>query len=618
MSTAVVKKDDHEYELTAVTAGVKNDGYDATEATEVTVVDSLKNKNDNVFRKIYSYFDGLLNKYLFQDEVQGTDECPIFSKSERWNIACYIIGVMCYKFGLESYNGTVKSLAVDRFTTAGLPVYQYTGYLEGFQAATQCVGSIIVGPMMKLYSVKSVLTFFLIVYAFISMIIMSVEHANGGTMPTKCVSKDGLPPVCTGAVAGDWDPVGIIPIFVFSGIPFGGIELIRRVIPQKIVGGNEFKLKKLDALVHVYFEIAGTCGAFFAAYVCLIMGKAYAPVITPILYVIAAIFFSQIIMPKVSDILDNGSSLFTLMITMKSAFIGFGESVYKGAKIVCLDRRFIWLIWGYSLPLVMHRYIEGGVASVYSKLVLNESAYTSFINGGSNFGELLGALFVFWNLNLFKTPLPTLRWDALVLNFCWLYTVVTPSSTNTNPANTAGIMAAIMCFISAGWSAGDVSLTAFIQRQMRFVKEPGNHTNDALPCVMAFLYVIAIVIYAIINPLIGKWLDEISINGYDAVQVKKALKSATGSNKTYLKNLSAEILEERIDLYFYWIGGVFFSLMSILIFFNTFVPKGSWKFNPTLDEEDYVKSDVSEDEIDAETNATCDGPQPVTQDANQA
>ena len=80
-----------------------------------------------------------------------------------------------------------------------------------------------------------------------------------------------------------------------------------------------------------------------------------------------------------------------------------------------------------------------------------------------------------------------LRWDALVLNFTWLYSVVTPSSTHTDPANTAGIMAAIMCFISAGWAAGDVSLSAFIQRQMRFVKEPGQNINDALPCVMAFL-----------------------------------------------------------------------------------------------------------------------------------
>ena len=144
MSTVAVKKDAYEYELTDMTT----------------------KKDNNVCRQTYSFFDGLLNKYVFSESL-GTDERPNFSKSERWNIACYIIGVMCYKFGLESYNGTVKALAVDRFTTAGLPVYQYTGYLDGFQAATQCVGSIIVGPLMQLYPVKSVLTFFLGIYAVI-------------------------------------------------------------------------------------------------------------------------------------------------------------------------------------------------------------------------------------------------------------------------------------------------------------------------------------------------------------------------------------------------------------------------------------------------------------------
>ena len=150
MSTAVVKKDAYEYELADMTA--KKDGNVF-----------MQNK---CIKQTYEFFDRLLNKYVFKDDA-GTAENPNFSKSERWNIACYIIGVMCYKFGLESYNGTVKALAVDRFTTAGLPVYQYTGYLDGFQAASQCVGSIIVGPLMQLYPVKSVLTFFLGIYALI-------------------------------------------------------------------------------------------------------------------------------------------------------------------------------------------------------------------------------------------------------------------------------------------------------------------------------------------------------------------------------------------------------------------------------------------------------------------
>ena len=135
---------------------------------------------------------------------------------------------------------------------------------------------------------------------------------------------------------------------------------------------------------------------------------------------------------------------------------------------------------------------------------------------------------------------------------------------------------------------------------------------------MSFLYVFSIVVYAIINPLIGKWLDDISIDGYNAAQIKKSLKSATGTTETYLTTLSAELLDKRLDLYFYWIGGVFFSLMSIVIFFNTFIPKGSWKFNPSLDE-DYVKSDESDETEDKiETNKTFDEELHVSQEVNQA
>jgi hypothetical protein len=201
-----------------------------------------------------------------------------------------------------------------------------------------------------------VLSTSLLVFAVISMIIMCVEKANGGTFPTKCVTKDLLPPVCTGATAGNWDPAGIIPVFVFSGIPFGAIEIVRRIIPQQIVGGNEMKLKKLDSLVHIYYEVAGTTGAFFAAYTSLILGKAYAPVITPILYVFAAALFYFIIPPKSKEDISLATGTTAELTTMflKSlwySFYGFGESVYQGALIIFAESKYHWLVWGYTIPL---------------------------------------------------------------------------------------------------------------------------------------------------------------------------------------------------------------------------------------------------------------------------
>ena len=250
----------------------------------------------------------------------------------------------------------------------------------------------------------------------------------------------------------------------------------------------------------------------------------------------------------------------------------------------------------------MHRYIEGGVASVYAKAVLKESAYASFINAGSNLGELLGAAFVFFNLQMFRTPLPTVRWDALVLNFSWLYyNTVTPASCLCDPANAAGIMAAIMCFISAGWSAGDVSLSAYIQSNIPKIKTPGVLIANALPSVMSFLYVLNIIIYAVIAPMIGVWLDafEMTAKMYDTRAIAaKGYKPANTALAAEFTATAAQYRKDALNQYFYWIAGVFFSLVSILIFANTFVPKGSWAWNPSLEEEEGSKA-VAETEAEA-------------------
>jgi hypothetical protein len=48
------------------------------------------------------------------------------------------------------------------------------------------------------------------------------------------------------------------------GIFHGVVELMRRVIPADIVGGDSIKLKKMFSLVHIFYEITGTTGATLA------------------------------------------------------------------------------------------------------------------------------------------------------------------------------------------------------------------------------------------------------------------------------------------------------------------------------------------------------------------
>lgn len=132
-------------------------------------------------------------------------------------------------------------------------------------------------------------------------------------------------------------------------------------------------------------------------------------------------------------------------------------------------------------------------------------------------------------------------------------------------------------------------MAAYIQGLIPSLKWDAKFVNP-LAAVMSFLYTSYIVIYAIISPFIGKWLD-----GYT---LRANLAPKTGAYTKY------DILNEQKRDYFYWIAGVWFSLASILIFFNTFTPKNSWACNPDnlgvereLTEKEIQETDVNNNEI---------------------
>lgn len=46
-------------------------------------------------------------------------------------------------------------------------------------------------------------------------------------------------------ISGDYNTDGMIPVYTIAGIAYGMVELIRRVIPRDIVGGNVQKLRRM-------------------------------------------------------------------------------------------------------------------------------------------------------------------------------------------------------------------------------------------------------------------------------------------------------------------------------------------------------------------------------------
>jgi hypothetical protein len=67
-------------------------------------------------------------------------------------------------------------------------------------------------------------------FGVISAILMIVDASTGGQL------KFNTPDNTTHY--GTWNPNGLFPIYIISGVAYGMVELIRRVIPRDIVGGD--------------------------------------------------------------------------------------------------------------------------------------------------------------------------------------------------------------------------------------------------------------------------------------------------------------------------------------------------------------------------------------------
>jgi MFS family permease len=483
----------------------------------------------------------------------------LFSSQEKRNILIYIIGIMLYKFGLEAFNGAVITLATNRYDqdahNSDTPsrTFERVGLLSGLNQAFQCVGSILIAPLIKRWPTRTVLSAAIFVFAIFTAILMIVDVATGGRIKPADFKPEHENDF---SYYGHYQTDGIIPIYCITGITYGMVELIRRVIPRDIVGGDAEKLQRMDAVVHIFYEVSGTAAAFVTALVLIPrLGNNYAFIITPILFTAAAIvwFFINTVGcktydPEDLDLSDEEESKQNYLKSVIMRFLLFGRSVYMGAKIVFTNRRFIWLWSGYSLALYGHRYLENGIAPQIARRYLGKSEWSQIIVGGSNFGELLGAFVVFLCASRVKTPMPWLRLDALLLLIIWYIPFFYPPS---GQVKYAWLIAATFIPISFGWAAGDVSLGAYIQSSLSQLEAKDKNVSP-LGAVMAFLYSSYIIIYAIANPLLGKYIDSVY--------------NSTGTVRPALLNTAA------IQL----------TVVAVVVFVSTFIPKGAIALNPKL------------------------------------
>ncbi|KAI9143540.1 hypothetical protein BKA69DRAFT_1060014 [Paraphysoderma sedebokerense] len=128
-----------------------------------------------------------------------------------------------------------------------------------------------VAPLIKRYTTGKVLS--VSIWAF-GGIIATIPLMEGFTQGGLSSSRE----------PGKWNPYILFLIFPLVGIFHGIVELIRRVIPQDIVGGDETKLKRMDSTVHIWYEVAGTSGAVLSRYWIDYFKFAYALAVIPILF----------------------------------------------------------------------------------------------------------------------------------------------------------------------------------------------------------------------------------------------------------------------------------------------------------------------------------------------
>ncbi|KAF9877535.1 hypothetical protein CkaCkLH20_05235 [Colletotrichum karsti] len=490
-----------------------------------------------------------------------------FSPQERKAIFFYICGIMLYKFGLEAFNGSITALVTNRYDYESITndtpsrTFERLGLIQGLNQATQCVGSILIAPLIKHFQTKNVLSSAILLFGLMTAILLILDAATGGTFIPAAFRDDH--PEDFWPYYGKYQNDAIIPIYAVSGITYGMVELIRRVIPRDIVGGNVQKLRQMDAMVHIFYEIAGTTGAFVTALVLIPnLGNNRSFVITPICFALAAVLWFFVVdgSHERNALARAEARSSNYLVATGKGFLTFFESIWVGARIIFTSRRFIWLLPAYGVALYAHRYLENGIAPQVARRYLGESAWSQIMVGGSNFGELLGALFVFLFTNVIKTPIPWLRLDALALLIVWYIPFWRPPQ---DQVGQAWVVAATFLPISFGWAAGDVSLAAYIQASLARLESKEQRVSP-LGAVMAFLYSFYIVSYAVANTFLGRYVDRIYNSGRD---VRDALFNT---------------------------AGVQFTVICGIVLLSTFIPKGSRTFNPTMLDDTKLDEDVSD------------------------
>ena len=238
--------------------------------------------------------DGSSSETLHETQLEGhkkpkysiRNSWSIFTTAEKRNIMIYILGIMLYKFGIEAFNGSIIALATSRYDRearlAGKPArtFERVGLLTGLNQACQCLGSMLVTPLIRKNPTKTVISGTVLAFGGLTAVLLIVDAATGGKLkPRGWDRKHGVEDF---GYYGTYNTDVMIPFYCLTGLAYGLVETIRRVIPKDIVGGDVQKLLRMDSIVHIFYEVSGTGGALTTSLALIpYMGNNMSFIITP-------------------------------------------------------------------------------------------------------------------------------------------------------------------------------------------------------------------------------------------------------------------------------------------------------------------------------------------------
>src|SRR5436190_4786285 len=148
-----------------------------------------------------------------------------FTVKEKRNMAIFIFGIMLYKFGLEAFVGSIIALATNRYDYEAFlhnntpRTFERVGLLTGLNQAFQCVGAILIAPLVRGFSTKTVLSGSVLVFGLFTAILLIMDASTGGTFVPKEFRKKH--PKNDFHYYGTYDTDGMIPVFCVTGVAYG-------------------------------------------------------------------------------------------------------------------------------------------------------------------------------------------------------------------------------------------------------------------------------------------------------------------------------------------------------------------------------------------------------------